>query len=416
MRNGETLYVPVFYWGLWIGKDNGPWTWICEEEMNTYRQRKYALTTDGAFILTNNLGLTLSTDNGCTWTPATGEISMLRTSDIAADPSDGATAWATTDDVQSNPDGGNVANNALFVTHDHGATFNRVMALDGTQRRFESVKLVAGGTIYVVSAGLMPPFGVTLHKSADGGTSFDPRPLAFTVDGAAPYAAEIMAIDPRSSDGLWIRAYLTVPGDGGDSVPLQVLLRSSDGGTTVSEVMRMVGEQTPSGATYGIDGVAVDGAHGKIFVATRQGLYAGDDPGGAATVTLQPTGGLSIAQCVEVHGDAIYACSSNYSPDFKALARSDDGGKTFHQVLSYQDTQGPIDCPAGTPVGDNCPYYWLTYSAQLGINMGIDGGVSDGGGNGGGGGCACSLDRRGAPPMAGLALVLAYLLYRRRRS
>src|SRR5205814_10156852 len=106
MRSGETLYVPVFYWGLWIGTDNGPWKWICEEEMNAYRQRKYALTTDGAFFLTDNLGLTLSTDNGCTWTPATGEISKLRTSAIAADPSDGATAWATTDDVQSSADGG----------------------------------------------------------------------------------------------------------------------------------------------------------------------------------------------------------------------------------------------------------------------------------------------------------------------
>jgi MYXO-CTERM domain-containing protein len=419
LRQGETMYIPVVYWGLWVGTDNGPWTWICEEEMNPFRLRKYALSTDGSFYITDSRGLTLSTDQGCTWTPATGEIAALKTSDIAADPVDGATAWATTTEVQTSPDGGSSANNGLFVTHDHGATFARVPALDGNGRRFESVKLAAGG-IYVVSAGLSAPFNVTLHHSADGGGSFDARPINFTVGGTAPYAGEVMAIDPRDPNGLWLRLFVTAAGDGG-AMPLQVLVRSSDAGMNVTEVQRMVGEMTPSGATRGIDGVAVDGKRGRVFVATAKGLYAGDDPGGAATVTIAPTGGLTIAQCVEVHGDAIYVCSSNYSPDFKALARSDDGGQTFHQVLSYQATEGPVDCPKGTPVGDLCPGFWEMYASQLGIDNGfIDGGAgADGGSGGGGGSCSCSLGGRPLSPLlwvAGLALLGSYLLYRRRRA
>lgn len=417
LRQGETMYIPVVYWGLWIGTDSGPWTWICEEEVNLYRLRKWALSTDGSFYVTDTRGVTLSTDNGCTWTPAGGELAMLRTSDIAADPTDGATAWVTTDDVTTSADGGSSADNALFVTHDHGASFNRVTTLDGNGRRFESVKLAPGGVIYVISAGLMTPFNVTLHKSMDGAGSFGATPIAFTIGGTAPYAGEVMALDPRDPNVVYLRLFFTVPGDGGDSVPLQVLVRTNDAGATMTEVFRMVGEATPSGATRGIDGVAVDGKRGKVFVATAMGLLAGADPGGAATVTVQPTGGLTIAQCVEVHGDAIYACSSNYSPDFAALARSDDGGQTFHQVLSYQSTKGPIDCPAGTPVGDNCPYYWQTYAAQLGIGGGdVESGPDDGGTNNNGGSCACSIGGRASVTLL-LPLLLfgAVVMVRRRR-
>jgi hypothetical protein len=409
LRQGETMYVPVVFWGLWIGSDKGPWTWICEEEMNSDRLRRYALTTDGSFFVTDNRGVTLSTDHGCTWTPAAGEIATLRTSDIAADLSDGATAWVTTNDVEST-DGGNVADNALFVTRDHGATFTRVAALDGNGRRFESLKL-GSSVIYVTSTALAPPYSVTVHQSRDGGSSFTAHALTYTVDGAAPYAADLLALDPRDPDGVWIRGFYSVPGDGGIDVPLQVLLRSADAGATATEVWRMVGETTPSGATRGIDGVAVDGPHARVFVATAQGLLAGDDAGGPATVTLAPTGGLSIAQCVEVHGDAIYVCSSNYAPDLKALARSDDGGKSFVQVLSYQNTVGPVDCPASTPVGSMCPYYWQTYSAQLGIG---GGGLDAGTGGGGGGACSCSFTPRATVTLIMPLLLAVVLLFRRR--
>src|SRR5262249_53367401 len=158
-------------------------------------------------------------------------------------------------------------------------------------------------------------------------------------------------------DGLYLRVFVSIPGDGGaDPTPLQVLLRSSDGGTSFAEVLRVVGEINPtSGATHGIDGVAVDAKRGEGFVATVHGLMVGADPGGAATVTLQPTGGLTVAQCVEIHNDAVYVCGDNYPPDLKALARSDDGGQTFTSVLSYQDTVGTVDCPASTPVAQMCP-------------------------------------------------------------
>jgi hypothetical protein len=67
-------------------------------------------------------------------------------------------------------------------------------------------------------------------------------------------------------------------------------------------------------------------------------------------------------------------------PDFAALAESDDGAQSFHSILNYVNTVGPVDCPAGTPVGDTCPLYWQMYGSQLGISF-TDGGmpISDGG-------------------------------------
>jgi hypothetical protein len=265
----------------------------------------------------------------------------------------------------------------------------------------------------VTSSGLRAPFDVAIHHSSDG-MSFVTRPLAFTVDGTAPHAAELMAVDPRDSDVIYVRAFVTVPGgDGGRSMPLQVLLRSTDGGVSVTELHRVVGEQTPAGATRGIDGVAVDPGRGRVYVATSKGLFAGPD--GATTLT--PTGGLSQAQCAVMKGDVLYVCSTNYSPDFKALARSDDGGESFQSVLSYQATVGPRECPKGTPGGDECPIVWTTYAAQLGIENAPDGGTT-----GGGDSCDCSLGRRARTRAAGSWVFAAgllfagrYLLTRRRR-
>jgi hypothetical protein len=113
-----------------------------------------------------------------------------------------------------------------------------------------------------------------------------------------------------------------------------------------------------------------------------------------------------------VHGGAVYACSSQFQPDFAAIARSSDNGQSFSSVLNYVDTVGPVDCPAGTPVGDLCPSYWYMYGAQLGISF--DGGV---GNNDGGtmmpkpGGCSCSLGAAGSAfgglAFASLLLALA---------
>jgi hypothetical protein len=420
----ETLYVPVVYWGIWVGGIGKPWTWICEEAINTYRGRHMALSTDGTFYTTDNTGIELSTDRGCTWVMATGEVGTRRITDVTVDPTDGATAWVTS--AQSGgpaPDGGTLpGDNALYVTHDHGTTFNRVPGLASQNTRlFQSVRIGATAQTIYVSSTTLGGGVLDVHRSLDGGANFTTLPLNYILDGIAPYGIEVMGVDPRDPMVVYLKVYASgfTDADAGP-VERQALLRSIDGGASFTELTKLNGIMTPSGMSRGIDGLAFDTGRNKVLVATAHGLLAGDDPGSATTVTLQPIGTLSQAQCVDVHGSDVYACSTNYMPDFSALAHSTDGAQSFQSILEFVDTKGPVDCPKGTPVGDTCPFYWEMYGSSLGISF-TDGGVQIT--DGGGGpqpkpGCSCEVGARTPQPLGtGLLLVplvLGLALVRRR--
>ena len=412
-NGGDQMFVPVVFWGLWVSQPDGRWKWICEELINQNRYRKFALSTDGAFYTTDIKGLTQSRDNGCTWTAATGAISMLHTTDVDVDPVDGATAYASVGDGGTVlPDGGIVpAANSVFVTHDHGATWTPLSTL-ATDRLYASVRVAPSSaqTVYATSNVPTTPFQCTTHRSINGGAAFTDAPLNYMLDATEPHALELLAIDPRSADVLWARATAEVP-TGATSVTRHALLRSTDGGTTWSEMYKLDAVMEASGQTRGIDGVAFDVAAKRVYVATRTGLLSGSDDGSATVPTLAPTGTLSQTQCVDVHGGALNVCSSQFPPDNAAIAQSIDNGQSFHSILNYVDTVGPVDCPAGTPVGDLCPSYWYMYGAQLGITF--DGGT--GGGPDAGmmppkGGCGCTVgaveSAAGGVAFAGLLLAL----------
>lgn len=395
-NGGDQMFVPVVFWGLWVSQPDGRWKWICEEMINQNRTRRFALSTDGAFYTTDIKGLTLSTDHGCTWRPATGDIANLHTTDVDVDPVDGATAYATTGDRGTLlPDGGTVpAANAVWATHDHGATWTALPGLASqSSRLFASVRVAPSSSLilYATSNEPMAPNSPALHRSVDGGTNFSTAPLTYVLDGVAPHTLELLAVDPRNSDVVWARAIAEVP-QGSTSVTRHGLIRSSDGGATWSELYKIDATNDASGApNRGVDGVAFDTAKQRTYVATRTGLLAGSDDGSATVPVLATSGTLQQTQCVDVHGGAVYACSSQFQPDNAAIARSTDDGQSFTSVLNYVDTVGPVDCPAGTPVGDLCPQYWYMYGAQLGISF--DGGT---GGNDAGmmmksGGCGCSI-------------------------
>ena len=415
-NGGDQMFVPVVFWGLWVSQPDGRWKWICEELINQNRYRRFALSTDGAFYTTDIKGLTLSTDHGCTWTPVTGDLANLHTTDVDVDPVDGATAYVSTGDGGTVlPDGGIVAaSNAVYATHDHGATWTPLAGLASQSARlFTSVRAApsSGMVLYTTSNFASDPFSPAIHRSSDGGATFTTSALTYVLDGVNPHALELLAVDPRGTDVIWARAIAEVP-SGATSVTRHALLRSADGGMTWSEEYKLDAVTESSGQTRGIDGVAFDVAANRVYVATRTGLVAGSDDGSATAPTLATTSSLSQTQCVDVHGGAVYACSSQFPPDNAAVAASSDGAKTFSSVLNYVDTVGPVDCPAGTPVGDNCPSYWYMYGAQLGISF--DGGM--GGGNDAGmttpkGGCGCSVgaveSAVGGVAFASLLLALA---------
>jgi MYXO-CTERM domain-containing protein len=422
-NGGDTMYVPVLFWGVWVGAPGQPWRWICEEEINNNRQRKLALSTDGTFYATDSRGLTVSNDNGCTWNTFMGEITTRRVTDVVAHPTDGATAYLTTADTGPlDADGGiTPGDNALYVTHDHGATFNRLPGLQTMSGRlFEGVRVAPSNPMVLYVTSITPGAQSTpsMHRSDDGGATFNTYAISYTLSGVVPENVEPFAVDPRDPQVVWVRASITVPDSSGGLKPRQAMLRSSDRGQSFVEVLVQDGVVTASGSSRGLDGFAIDSANARVYASTASGVFGGADPGGAATVTMSPIGNLSQAQCVDVHGGSIFACSNNYTPDNAALAESDDNGQTFRSILRYADTEGPVDCPASTPVGQYCPLYWYTYGSMLGIEF-TDGGVAihDGGTDpgGGGGGCSCSFASGSAPIGAALALMVLVALFARRR-
>lgn len=408
LRNPQNglYYVSVLYWGIWVGRPGEPWRVLCEEDINTNRLRRIGLSANGALYATDTLGLSVSTDQGCTWKPASGELAALATSDVSTDPQDGATAYVTT--------ASGAGSNGLFVTRDRGTTFTRVAGLSvAAGRQLLSVRLGAGTprAIYVTSRSSTAPYMPMLHRSTDGGMTFVGLSIGYLLDGATPLVTEVLAVDPRTPQTVYVRAY---------SETKHALLRSIDGGMTFTEVLKQDGIAATLGQSRGIDDVTVDATRGVVLVATATGVYQGADPGGAATLTLQKTGNLSQARCIALHEGAVYACSSQFAPDLAAVGRSTDGSAPFMSVLSYPETAGPVECPATTPMGMNCPSTWQMYKAQLGVGVsGPDGGT--GGPDGGtqptdkGSGCAVGTRSSAGAFSSVLAALAGLVLVRRRR-
>ncbi len=408
---GDQMFVPVVFWGLWVSQPDGTWKWICEELINANRYRKWALSTDGMFYTTDSQGLTQSSDHGCTWTPATGAISTLHTTDVEVDPVDGATAYASTGDGGTVTDDGFIiqASNAVYVTHDHGTTWTPLPGLTSmSMRLFDTVRPApsSGQILYATSNMQMPPYDIAIHQSTDGGMNFSTTVLTYQLDGVLPHALEILAIDPRNSNVIWARATAEVP-EGADSVTRHSLIRSADGGQTWSELYTLDAVTGSSGETLGIDDVTFDMPNNRTYVATRTGLLSGADDGSTTVPAIASAGRLQQTQCADVHNGGLYVCSSQFPPDNAAVALSTDQSATFNSVLNYVDTIGPVDCPATTPVGQLCPSYWYMYGSQLGISF--DGGII---GDGGvmmkmHSGCGCSV---GAVESAVGGLAFASLL------
>lgn len=388
--SGDTMYVPTPYWGVFVGPPGGPFRWLCEEVINTHQQRRIGLGGDGTLYASDRLGLDLSRDGGCSWQEAPAPLDALVVAGFAAAPdrpSRMLVAAAATAEA---------AGGGLYVTEDQGRTFAALLPLEG--RVPAGVVVSADGrTVVTTARARQAPLDPRVYVSRDGGATFQSFPITHEVDGDVTLTLIPRGVDPR--DGA-----LYLSWDGG---PVNVLLRSTDGGATLTELLRV---DKP------VEGVAVDEARGQLVVATARGLYAAT---GAAA--LAPLGPLSRAQCVSAHGGALYACSWNWEPDAKAIGRSDDGGATFARIFQFHDTASPIECPAGTPGATTCQDMWRRYADQLGIDLeardaGPAAGSADGGAAGAagaplrqGGGCA------GAPGAPTPALLFALLLVLRRR-
>jgi hypothetical protein len=345
----DRLIVPARYWGLFVGPESGPWRWICDEAISADQTpnptRSWARAGSGVLHASDFRGVLSSRDGGCTWVPAVGEIAVRPSAQVVADPVSATTAWAVTYDSQS-------AYNALYRTDDDGKTWVPTLQEDAY---LNSVAISADGqTIYV--GGVERQGGApVLYLSRSRGQTFSSITPNYLLDGAVPTTLRVLAVDPSNDSIVWLAA---------SKEPKRALVKASGDGAVYEEQFQL---------PVDVYQVAFDGT--TVWAATQAGLRKSVAGGAFAAA-----GDLSQTQCVIVKGATIYACSTNYQPDLKVLARSDDGGNHFVKVFQFSETAGPLEtCPAGTPVATLCPPLWDLYAERLGVpvdrpDMGSDGG------------------------------------------
>lgn len=424
--DAETILMPVTF-GLMISRDDGEtFHWVCEDAMGysgTF-DPEYALLSDGTILLStqsNTPGggttgdLRRSRDGGCTFeTVGDGVFGELPTiSEVELGP-DGRLWVATRSSGQPND---------FWVSDDAGETF---VSANLTEDRiwWYTLRTTAADPDRLYVTGLRrvdpdtgAPAAAVMRRSDDGGQTWSDLP----VDGfefADEPVLYLLGVSPVDPDVVFARTYKAV------AESSDILYRSGDGGATWTEMARY--DRTPLNAFW----ISPDG---QRVLAGAAFPCPGDPPGdagGAAPngcVRISEDGGLTWRRaqqeprlgCIGERSDGTLFGCTDRSIDGHSLARSTDGGDTWEPVHRFQDTEGPLECAAGTAQAECaattfpmiCQGTFMCTAPDAGPGATDDG---DGSGDGGGGCCkvggGASIDASWLP-----AIAIALVLLRRRR-
>jgi hypothetical protein len=336
MRPGDpqTLYVSTTF-GLVISKDEGcTFDWVCEQNIGyggTWDPH-YAVAADGAIFATTFEGLRVSRDGGCSFTTAAGTDGLWIDA-LAIGPT--GEVWLGTAET------GGV--NDVLRSVDGGVTFqSRGMA--SAEAWWKSVAVAPSDARRVYITGYKvagTPTGY-FYRSDDGGAQWTPSALAGVAFGPTP-VLRVRAVDPASPDVVYMTSEgATSPGDR--------LYRSADGGATWTEVL-------VSGAT--VQDVVIRDAQTVLVATQLRGTtalvggptYVSRD-GGQTFGELE--GAPRLACLTQTPAGTLLGCGANWEPDFKAIARSTDGGATWDKLWRFVEMNGALTCPAGTVQRDTC--------------------------------------------------------------
>ncbi|MDB4952871.1 MAG: hypothetical protein JWO36_440 [Myxococcales bacterium] len=409
--DSHSLYVSTTF-GLLISHDDGcTFNWICETNIGYGGpfDPKYAIATDGTIFATTFNGLRISRDGGCSFVTATAQLPANDPNRIdfwidALDIGPTGEVWVGTAE--------SARANDVFVSTDNGVTFSSRGMLSPTVW-WKSVKVAPSNAqrVYITGyqvAGALPDGGqmqptAHLFRSDDDGAHWLESPLAGVQYGSMPTLLAV-AVDPKQPNIVYVRSIQANPPMG------DRLYRSTDGGMTLTEVLA---------TTDAIRDVVVLDAT-QVLVATQTGGSFRSTDGG---VSFSAMGAQPQLACLGQRDDgALFGCGANWDPDFKAVARSADGGASWQKVWRFVELAGPMQCPAGTPEYDMCDQaQWANLRAQFGATGPSCGIAPDPPADAAAppvaskkSGCCDASD--GAPTMVVLTLVLALLLTRRRAA
>jgi MYXO-CTERM domain-containing protein len=390
--------------GLLLSSDGGEtFGWVCSDAIGYTGDYHpvHAVSRDGVIFATSFDGLRVSRDGGCTWAPAEPPLgaatSVIR---IAIGPDD--RIWATT--------ANGAAPNDVYVSDDGIAFRSAGLVEDGT---WQSVLPALGGRIYAAgfrrSADGTPTVPL-FTRSDDGATSWQPLPTGdLELEEDSPFF-QLLGGSPDDPDLVFVRRIAANP-PLGDAV-----YRSINGGLAWERVLdtsepvtafafRGDGETVIVGTKYACAGEVTDAgpvAKGCVRISRDRGA------------SFQRAASEPRMACLAERSDGmLFACGDNWDPDRFALGSSLDG-ETWSKVYRFVETDGPLECPAGSVQATRCEQaLWPPLCEDLGIcptaEVGADAG-NDGPDDRG----ACGCSAGGSPgPLGLLAIALLFRLRRR---
>ena len=340
-RGSEDDLIAGASFGAVISRDRGQtWRWICPEGMGigAWRPERYFWLSGGELIAATGSALVRSSDGGCTWS-SHAFFKDTWVTGLAVHPGNERMMYATTGKAS--------VVNGIYLSDDGGATWAAVLL--SSDARYSAIRIAPSDPRRIYASG-EDSVGLFLSRSDDGGQTWTrlAQPLPQFV---RPYDLILLLVSEASPEVIWARAA---------AEGYSYLLKSTDGGTTLTQAMRTA--DVIIGAEASADGRTV-------WVSTPVHMYRGRESEDFSVLPL-PNGNA----CARRVGNVLYGCGSSWVHVW-AMARSHDEGSTWEPLFMLSDIQGVHTCPAETPVQRFCPAYWPQIARAIGAPTYSDGGV-----------------------------------------
>ena len=291
-RSPTTVYAAVQDQGVFKTTDGGG-VWVARNAglgaVKQFVDIQIDPTDSNTLYVTTTSGVFATADGGATWTPRNSGLDLL-VFRLAIDPLAPATLYAG-------------ANSGLYKSVDSGMSWslaNGSVALD------VAVDPVTPATVYLATSS-------SFLKSTDGGATWQ------TLSGVSQVARVVL--DPRTTTTVYI-------GTAGHVFSPQGLVKSTDGGTTLTQLDTGIAPNDTSNGMIDIEAIAVDPSSPQtVYVGSwfDQGRFYKSTTGGTSWTALDlgiPNQAAGVIAIDPVNTRVLYA-----APFGTTLLKSTTGGQ-----------------------------------------------------------------------------------------